>query len=151
MMKNDFGLNNINHTQNHCVLCCIMHGHDNRSECMEKAVQFPVSTLFLSSHNCNHKPHMVWHKVSRSDIFQYFGISFVCLGKYMISFSEYYLWVTAASPAAAAAATAAATTISMMAAIMLFGYDVKIVHQPTHMSHRPQFHLFISSFCGGEY
>lgn len=87
-MKNDFGLNNINHTQNQCCVALCIATTIVQNE-WEKAVQFPVSKIsrlsshthtYMNAHYCNHKPHMVWHKVSRSDIFQYFGISFVCFG-----------------------------------------------------------------------
>lgn len=74
-----------------------MHGHDNLSKRkVEKRFNFPSSrwqNMHTHAHYCNHKPHMVWHKVSRSDIFQYFWHPiFGCLASFR---TKCTIWISA--------------------------------------------------------
>lgn len=144
-MKNDFGFNTSTANtkpERGSFLCCIMHGHDNLSKLeMGKTIQFPFSSSAKHTwtYNCNHKPHIVWHKVSRSDIFQYFcGISFVCL------VNAWFESLNMTAKHRLPVGDGCINNHAMRNVLLFRGYDVQMYENQKHICHT--IHGFIYSF-----
>lgn len=157
------------------VRYCIMHGHDwiaSLANGQKRCLILPNKHIF-SSYNCNHKPHMLyggyvwvcvcvskcveyelvceWHKVSRSDIFQYFWhfhLYFEQMG-WFESANSMRSNVQAQLPVGDGCSQQSYHFSLLWYAQIL--YTTYMRTNKAYVTQSTVFHLFISSFCGGEY